>query len=153
MCFLLWSSDRLRFLPTALPKQPLLWQSLSCMSNVLTTEREVGSYFSDLRTSGFKKPEQYICLRYEIFKWFYICSPLVSWYWLMLHEGMARIIDLATAESAKNCFRIQIEWLVEGKGWHCFSHQEFSPIMFAEVARVSRIDVIIVLKRSKASCN
>ena len=48
------------------------------MSNVLTTEREVGSYFSDLRTSGFKNPEQYICLRYEIFKWFYICSPLAG---------------------------------------------------------------------------
>jgi len=86
------------------------------MSNVLTTEREVGSYFSDLRTSGFKNPEQYICLRYEIFKWFYICSPLVSWCWLMLHEGMARIIDLATAESAKNCFRIQIESISGRKG-------------------------------------
>ena len=152
MCILLWSSDRLRFLPSALSKQPLLWQRFSCMFNVFTTEREVGSYFSDLRTSGFKKPEQYICLRYESFKWFYVCSPLVSWYWLMLHEGVARIIDLATAEP-KTVSAFKLNRLVEGKGCHCFSHREFSPIMFAEVARVSRIDVIIVLKRSKASCN
>ena len=35
---------------------------------------------------------------------------------LMLHEGVARIIDLATAESAKNCFRIQIESISGRKG-------------------------------------
>jgi hypothetical protein len=71
---------------------------------------------------------------------------------LMLHEGVARIIDLATTES-KTVSAFKLNRLVEGKGCHCFSHREFSPIMFAEVARVSRIDVIIVLKRSKASCS
>jgi hypothetical protein len=52
---------------------------------------------------------------------------------LMLHEGVTRIIDLATAESTivSAC---KLNRLVEGKGCHGFSHGEFSPIMFAEVA-------------------
>ena len=70
---------------------------------------------------------------------------------LMLPEGVARIINLAAESKTVSAFKLNR--LVEGKGCHCFSHREFSPIMFAEVARVSRIDVIIVLKRSKASCN
>jgi hypothetical protein len=51
---------------------------------------------------------------------------------LMLHEGVTRIIDLATAES-KSVSAFKLNRLVEGKGCHGFSHREFSPIMFAEV--------------------